>query len=102
MGAGFPLGQGVGSHRLAEGEEGLSEDFKGVRKKYNLDRVVHSKSETICQRWHTLASEYIGHIVSVRSTVPHEVKVEISEAWVVGSSNSRQRSFLKNEKIKPC
>jgi|GEM_PF-4740835 len=25
MGAGFPLVQGVGSHRLAEGEEGESE-----------------------------------------------------------------------------
>ena len=31
-----------------------------------------------------LASEYIGQIVSVRSTVPREVKVEISGAWVVG------------------
>ncbi|MGZ3630995.1 MAG: hypothetical protein ACXVDN_25485, partial [Ktedonobacteraceae bacterium] len=55
--------------RLAEEVEGKSEDIKGKRKKYDLDRVVHSQSETIGQNWCELASEYIGHIVSVRSTV---------------------------------
>ena len=34
-----------------------------------------------------LASESIGRIVSVRSTLPHEVNLEISEARV-GSINS--------------
>ncbi len=51
----------------------------GKRKKYDLDHVVNSKSDTICQKRLSLASEYIGHIVSVRSTLLHEVKVEISK-----------------------
>jgi len=53
-------------------------------KQYDLDRVVHSKNETLCQRRDGLASEYIGHIVSVSSTVHTRVKVEIAVAWVVG------------------
>jgi hypothetical protein len=48
------------------------------RKKYDLDRVVHSQSETRDRRW-GLAS-----VVSVRSTVPREVKVEIFVARAVG------------------
>ncbi len=32
--------------------------------------------------------------VSVRSTLPHEVKVEISEAWVVGFQSGISRSLL--------
>ena len=38
------------NHRLAEEVEGLSEDILEERKKDDLDRVVHSQSETICQR----------------------------------------------------
>ena len=42
------------SHGLAEGEEGESEDIVGKRKKYDLDRVVHSESETTNRRWRGL------------------------------------------------
>jgi hypothetical protein len=34
------LAHGVGSQRLAEGEERASEDIVGKRKKYNLDHTV--------------------------------------------------------------
>ena len=71
------------SHGLAEGEEGVSEDVLGKRKKYDLDRVVHSQSETIDRMGKGLRRSGRS-VVSVRSTAPREVKVEISGARVVG------------------
>ena len=81
------------SYRLAEGEEGESEDIVGKRKKYDLDRVVHSQSETTYRRWRGLRRSGRS-VVSVRSTVPREVKVEISVARVAGSFNRCSRSLF--------
>jgi hypothetical protein len=62
----------------------------GKRKKYDLDRVVHSQSDTIDRRWGAGVGR-VGRscrsVVSVRSTAPREVKVEISVARAVGSIN---------------
>ena len=52
---------------------------EGKRKKYDLDRVVHSQSET---SWELVSISLSAQLVSARSAVPREVKVEISEARV--------------------
>ena len=75
------------SHGLAEGEEGESEDFKGKRKKYDLDRVVHSAERNDEPKVAGLAS--VGSVGRFGAcTAPREVKVEISGAWAVGFLNS--------------
>ncbi len=55
----------------------------GKRKKYDLDRVVNSQSETTKQGG-VAGVGRIASVVSARSALPHEVKVEISGARVVG------------------
>jgi len=58
------------------------------RKKYYLD-TSGKLAERNEKPWvGGLASEYIGLVVSVRSTLPESVKVEISEAWGRGVINA--------------
>ena len=77
------LGGGVVGSRLAEREEGGSRGTfwrgSGV-KPYYLDHVVNSQSETNDRRWWG-ERRSCRSVVSARSALPHEVRVETVATW---------------------
>ena len=90
-----PLGGVAVGSPLAEGEEGGSEarPWRGSGvKPYDLDSVVNSQSETTNRRWRGWRRS-CRSVVSARSALPHEVKVETVATWG-GAINSRSVPYF--------